>query len=138
VNEARLLPVSSGRQRVEEVRLRVEPDAEVAGHRDAFGNEVRWFQIPDPHERLVVEAEAVVVVEGPAPLPEPADPEEEWAALGLPDYTDPLAEHLSPSALVRWPDEVVELARSLALAREGGVAGWLRALERAVCEAVAY
>jgi transglutaminase-like putative cysteine protease len=138
VNEARLVPQSSGRQLVEEARLRVHPDVEVSGHRDAFGNEVRWFQVADPHERLIVEAEAVVVIEPAPPLPPAADPDGQWAALATDGYLDPLAEYLSPSSLVRWPQEVTELAGSLDLPRAGGVTGWLEALERSVHEALVY
>jgi transglutaminase-like putative cysteine protease len=138
VNEARLVPRSSTRQRVEHASLRVEPESELSSHRDAFGNEVRWFQIAEPHERLVVEAEAVVVV-GPAPARPPAsDPEGQWAALGTPAYADALAEHLAPSALVRWPEEVTELAAAMEISRGGGVAGWLEGLERSVHQALVY
>jgi transglutaminase-like putative cysteine protease len=138
VNEARLVPLSFGRQRVEEASVRVRPDVELSGHRDAFGNEVIWFQVADPHERLVVEAEAVVVVESAPPLPPPADPGGQWALLETRGYADVLAEYVAPSSLVRWPQEVVELAKSLDLPRDGGVTGWLDALERSVHEALVY
>jgi transglutaminase-like putative cysteine protease len=138
VNEARLVPRSCARQRVERASVRVSPAAELRAHRDAHGNEVRWFQVVEPHERLVVEAEAVVLVGAGAPPRPSADPAAQWAALAEPAYADALAEHLAPSPLVRWPEEVVELAGSLDLPRDGGVGGWLAALERAVNEVVAY
>ncbi len=138
VNEARLVPRSSARQRVERASVRVTPGTDLAAHRDVHGNEVRWFQVVEPHERLVVEAEAVVVV-GPGEPPAPAaDPAGQWSALGDLAYADALAEHLAPSPLVRWPEEVVDLAASLDLPRAGGVSGWLAALEWAVNDAVVY
>ena len=60
VNEIRLVPSDNGRQQVEWSHVRVQPGAELLGHRDAYGNEVRWFQLTEPHETLVVEAEAIV------------------------------------------------------------------------------
>ena len=60
VNEIRLIPSDGGRQRVEWSHVRVEPAAELFAHTDAFGNEVRWFQLVGDHETLVVESEAIV------------------------------------------------------------------------------
>jgi transglutaminase-like putative cysteine protease len=138
VNEARLIPRSSTRQRVEHASVRVEPDVELSSHRDAFGNEVRWFQVAEPHERLVVEAEAVVVLSPPSPPPPAPDPAAQWAGLDAPGYADALAEHLAPSALVRWPEEVIDLASSMDLSRRAGVVEWLEGLERSVNEALVY
>jgi transglutaminase-like putative cysteine protease len=138
VNEARLVPRTTARQTVEQARLSVTPAADVSEHLDAFGNEVRWFQIVEPHERLVVESEAVVLVAAPPALVPAADPDAQWAALATDAYVDPLAEFLSPSSLVRWPAEVAELGAALELPREEGVSGWLAALERAVREALVY
>jgi transglutaminase-like putative cysteine protease len=132
------VPRTGGRQTVESASLEVVPSAPVAAHRDAFGNEVRWFQIPDGHDSLVVQAEAQVVVEGPrTPAPCPV-PDQEWAALGGLDYVDALADYLLPSTLVRWPGEVVALGESLDLPEDAGVGGWLSALEAAVHGAVTY
>jgi transglutaminase-like putative cysteine protease len=138
VNEARLVPQSSGRQRVEESSVHVSPEVELSRHRDAFGNEVRWFQVAERHERLIVEAEAVVVITGAPPPPPAVDPEGQWAALASPGYEDDMAEFLAPSSLVRWPQEVTDLASSLDLPRGNGVTGWLEALEHSVHEALVY
>lgn len=60
VNEVRLAPISGGGQSVEHARLTVSPAADVAEWDDVFGNRVWWFQVVEPHERLVVQAETVV------------------------------------------------------------------------------
>jgi transglutaminase-like putative cysteine protease len=132
------VPRSTDRQRVERATVRVSPSADLREHRDVHGNEVRWFQVVEPHERLVVEAEAVVVVGAGEPPRPAADPSAQWAALADPTYADALAEHLAPSPLVRWPEELAELAESLELPRAGGVGGWLFALEWAVNDALVY
>jgi transglutaminase-like putative cysteine protease len=132
------MPRTGGRQTVESASLEVFPAAPLAAHRDAFGNEVRWFQVADGHDSLVVQAEAIVVVEGPTPSSPSLDPDEEWPALGALEYADALADYLLPSTLVRWPSEVVALGESLALPEDRGVGGWLTALEGAVHRAVTY
>jgi transglutaminase-like putative cysteine protease len=116
----------------------VTPETPLAAHRDGFGNEVRWFQVVDAHEALVVEAEAVVVVDAPPARDATLSPDGEWAAIASPQYADALADYLLTSTLVRWPAEVAELGESLDLPEGEGVGGWLRRLDAAVNEAVAY
>jgi transglutaminase-like putative cysteine protease len=137
VNEVRLVPTDVGGQRVEWAQVRVDPAAELIGHRDAFGNAVRWFQLVDPHESLVVEAEAIVETRPAAPPP-PAAARAGLADLADPAYADGLAEFLIPSPRVRWDGPVEELAESLELPGEGSVLDWARALEAEVNRAIAY
>ncbi|WP_217914568.1 transglutaminase family protein [Miltoncostaea marina] len=133
VNEVRLTPRADGRQDVEWRHLRVQPGAELAGHRDAFGNEVRWFQLTEPHETLVVESEAIVVTRPPAPARAGAGA----AALADPGYRDAHAEFLAPSPHVRPSAALEEFARGLALGGDD-VLGWARALEGGVNAAIVY
>ena len=135
VNEVHLTPLDGSRQRVESASVAVHPAAELHPHVDAFGNTVHWFQITDPHEVLIVEAEAVVETR----------PEVPGAAgdLGLPGLVDPayrdrLAEFLAPSCHVRWPRGVARLTRQMELPTGGGVQEWLEALEGEVNRVIAY
>jgi transglutaminase-like putative cysteine protease len=134
VNEARLIPRSGPRQTVERAAIAVIPEAPIRAHRDAWGNEVRWFQVVAPHDALIVEAEALVEVR-PAQL---AAREAAWAELGDPGYLDALAESLAPSTYVRWGDEVGALAAELGIPEGDGVLAWLDGVEVAVHAAVAY
>ncbi len=136
VNEIRLLPRANGRQEVEWANLRVSPAAELVAHSDAYGNEVQWFQLVEPHETLVVEAEAVVHTR-PAP-PRVPDSCLGFAALDDPAYGDDHAEFLSGSTHIRWVEPVAGFAEGLGLSEEGGVLGWARALEAGVNSAIAY
>lgn len=133
-----MLPRTGGRQTVESASLDVSPATHLAPHRDGFGNEVRWFQVVDPHETLVVEAAAVVVVDAPHTRSSRLGPEGEWAALEAPEYADALADYLLPSTIVRWPDEVLALAEDLGVPEHLGVGEWVTALEGAVNRTVAY
>ena len=109
VNEIRLSPSDNGRQRVEWAHVRIEPGAELFGHRDVYGNDVRWFQLVDPHESLVVESEAVVVTRPAAALPTSV-----WgigfAAVADPGYLDSMAEFLAGSPQVRWTRPIGDFA----------------------------
>ena len=136
VNEIRLTPAANGRQTVEWSHMRTEPPSELVSHTDAYGNEVHWFQLTEPHDRLVVESEAIVVTRPSAPrgvlggggLAAAADPE----------YADRFAEFLADSPHVRWVDPVGEFADGLALEEEGSAVSWARSLEAEVNRAIVY
>jgi len=132
-NEVRLCPVRHARQRVLSVSVRVTPEAEVHHHRDAFGNDVGWFQVEGPHSRLLVEAEALVEVSGHPVLPAPAG----FAALEDPGLRDRLAAFLLPSALVHWPEAVDYFAQGLEPGADE-VGRWLVDLEEAVNRSIVY
>lgn len=60
---ALLLPRTSGGQTCHRSRIRTTPEAaEVAEHRDFYGNRSTYFEIAEPHTVLEVEAESVVTV----------------------------------------------------------------------------
>ena len=122
VNEIRLSPSDNGRQQVEWAHVRIVPAAELFGHRDVYGNDVRWFQLVDPHESLVVESEAVVVTR-----PAAAPPTSVWgtgfAAVADPGYLDTMAEFLAGSPHVRWTRPIGDFADALRHRSRGGRAG---------------
>jgi transglutaminase-like putative cysteine protease len=136
VNEIRLVPRDNGRQRVEWCQVHVHPAAELVAHRDAYGNEVRWFQVVNPHPVLVVESEAVVETR-PAAIP-PAGGGGSFPDLLDPGYADRLAEFLAPSPRVRWGERVAGFAQTLTLDEGGGVLGWAMDLERQINERIEY
>jgi transglutaminase-like putative cysteine protease len=136
VNEVRLMPAGNGRQTVEWSMLRVAPAAEMVAHRDAFGNQVSWFQLAEPHESLVVESEAIV-------LTRPTPPRVTGSCAGFdaiddPGYADGFAEFLAGSTHIRWVEPVAGFADAMGLDESDGVLGWARALELGVNERIAY
>ncbi len=73
VMELWVQPSKSPRQRLVSFELEVDPAAQLFSYVDAFGNAVYHFDVPQPHDRLAIEARATVETEAPAPLPEKLD-----------------------------------------------------------------
>jgi transglutaminase-like putative cysteine protease len=65
LNALRLRPASTLLQEVEAFEIRVEPDTRLRVHRDYFGTEVTEFDITEPHDRLLIDARAVVETRDP-------------------------------------------------------------------------
>ncbi len=75
VMEIRMQPVSNHRQRCVRFNLDVSPDSKVFAHRDYLENTMHTFNIPAPHERLAIKAEALVEVKPTATLPTALSPD---------------------------------------------------------------
>lgn len=74
-NQAHLLPRSSERQTLHHLELRIEPTpAHVEWNQDYYGNDVVFFALQSPHERLVVRTESRVEVAPRPPLRVEASP----------------------------------------------------------------
>src|SRR5947209_8595189 len=59
-NEVRLRPVDDGTQQCREFKLRLTPGAIPREYDDFYGNTVHYFEVAEPHPRLVIEALSVV------------------------------------------------------------------------------
>jgi transglutaminase-like putative cysteine protease len=59
-NEARLQPVSDDLQQCREFRFHLDPDTPVRDYPDFYANCVHYFDVPDPHESLQVQALSLV------------------------------------------------------------------------------
>ena len=136
VNEIRLVPSGNGRQDVEWSHVRTEPAAELLSHHDAYGNEVRWFQLTEPHGVLVVESEAVVVTKSGTWRQEYAD--DGITATADPAYVDDFAEFLSGSSRIRWVEPVKSFAETLDLDESGSLVLWGASLEAEINRAIVY
>lgn len=138
VNEVRLVPRTGPRLRVEDSSLTVQPQARMSRHVDAYGNEVRWFQVAQPHGELTIDARAVVTSEVPPPLLHSLFPSEQWGTLTHPEFRDLHADFLAPSTYVRPAPEVDEFAEELGVPQERGVDRWVLDLADAVSAAIVY
>lgn len=136
VNEVRMLPRPGPRVVVEEATVVVSPATSMHTHEDAFGNLVSWFQVVEPHETLVVEAAAIVVVQGVGATPR--GDADGWQALRDPGYRDAMAEFLAPSTFVTDGPHIAALAEDLAVTESGGVGHWIGDLAHAVGGAIEY
>jgi transglutaminase-like putative cysteine protease len=79
--ELRLAPRSDGHQRVISCSIETEPAAELASYRDYYGNQVDYFCVIPPHNRLVTRlcSEVETLKENPFSFESiPAAEEEEW------------------------------------------------------------
>jgi len=58
--ELRLAPPENSQQRVHSLEIKVEPEAELHRHIDAFGNDVHSFSLLRPHDHVTVHMQADV------------------------------------------------------------------------------
>jgi transglutaminase-like putative cysteine protease len=62
-NELHLMPRGGTRQQVQRVELRIDPNPDtVKWHKDYFGNDVVFFSLEEPHERLAIRTDGVVAL----------------------------------------------------------------------------
>ena len=59
-NEARLQPISDSLQECVNFNLRIDPQTPVRDYPDFYANCVHYFDVPEPHESLEVEANSIV------------------------------------------------------------------------------
>jgi transglutaminase-like putative cysteine protease len=86
-NAVRVQPASTPTQRVESFTLSVDPTARLHRYADYFGTEVIEFNVPERHDRLLIEARARVDRGAPEPPPEGS-----WQKLAEPAYAQAAGE----------------------------------------------
>jgi transglutaminase-like putative cysteine protease len=86
-NELHLQPISNEEQTLESFDLRVSPETRVRHYHDFYSNDVHNFEIPDPHEELVIESQSLVTTHG---------------LLGLPPNARPASRRLLKDAVKVW------------------------------------
>ncbi|MBL9117031.1 MAG: transglutaminase family protein [Verrucomicrobiaceae bacterium] len=64
-NEVRLRPATEDPRRLHFFLLKVHPPKRLRHRRDDFFNYVQWFDIPEPHTELIIEATSHVVTTSP-------------------------------------------------------------------------
>jgi transglutaminase-like putative cysteine protease len=122
--EMRLRPLSTGGQRCLSFSLSTRPEGRtVMAYRDRFGNDVRHFDVLEPHSELVVEAASEVMTS-----PQLEDREGELSPLDRIEY-------LAPSA---YAPEDASVESFAAERGQGGGEELAWSLMRGVHEAVAY
>jgi len=110
--EVRLTPRHDERQTVQEFEITTNPAASILGYVDAFGNDVRHFNIIAPHSELVVRTRARIRTSPARQLPERLEPDT-WSVLkGLRDNGE-LWDFFEPSPRVPFSPAVRALAAAL-------------------------
>jgi transglutaminase-like putative cysteine protease len=136
VNEVWLRPMSDSRQTCLQFALTTEPPTRPKPYTDYYGNVVYHFDVPDPHEGLVIVAEAeveTVAVDYAAALARDRSP---YHALSD-DEADLWLDFLEVTALTGRGERVRELARR-ALAGGSSTAEVLQRLAELVAGAFTY
>lgn len=109
-NEARVTPLSAGRQRVGRADISVQPAAQLFTYTDYWGTLVHAFDVHAPHERLVVKSAATVETAGADGAGE--DGGLSWDDMSTGPFSDRFYEFLAPSRLV-GPTELAKRAEEL-------------------------
>jgi transglutaminase-like putative cysteine protease len=73
VMEVWMQPQKGGRQRLVSFELDLDPPAQLFSYADAFGNAVYHFDVPQPHDRLTIQARSAVETQAAAPLRDALD-----------------------------------------------------------------
>ena len=73
VMELWVQPQKGSRQRLISFELELDPAAQTFSYADAYGNAVYHFDVPQPHDRLVIHAKAAVETQAPLALPAALD-----------------------------------------------------------------
>lgn len=73
-NQVRLQPMSAEGQQIESFDLSVQPVTRLRQYKDFYANVVHHFEIPEPHERLLIESKVRALTQTPASLSNESQP----------------------------------------------------------------
>jgi transglutaminase-like putative cysteine protease len=110
-NEARMTPLTLPTQVTLESRVTAGPGVHVWTYNDYWGTFVSVFDLPEPHDDLVIRAAATVETEPGAAIPAAAD-RPTWAAIGEKASGGRLLEFLLPTPLTTVTREISAAAAS--------------------------
>ena len=106
-NEARLTPHTMARQLTLEARVETTPHAPQYRYWDYWGTQVTAFEVPDPHDSLVVEVRSVVETSADQAPPTEAP---DWSVLQDPRTRDRRYELLTETPRTAADDEMAAAA----------------------------
>jgi len=104
-NEARMTPLTLPTQVTLEARVTAGPGVPVWTYSDYWGTFVSVFDLPEPHDDLVIRAAATVETETFGGIPAGAD-RPTWAEIGARAKDGRLLEFLMPTALTKVADAI--------------------------------
>ncbi|HVB06843.1 MAG TPA: transglutaminase family protein [Acidimicrobiales bacterium] len=127
-NEARITPQERDGQRVLESAVAVHPQTALYHYRDYFGSAVVAFDIPEPHDQLVVIGTSTVETASARPLPAALT----WEGLASLAEGERFIEYLRPTPFTTGDDELLAVAKGFRVAASPseaveGASGWIRA-----------
>src|ERR1700678_228996 len=104
-NEARMIPLTLPTQTTLESRVTAGPGVPVWTYNDYWGTHVSVFDLPDPHDDLVIRAVSTVETE-PFPGVPPADTRPGWPELRQHGRQGRLLEFVLPTALTTVAEDI--------------------------------
>ncbi len=107
-NEARMTPLTLPTQTTLESRVTAGPGVPVWTYNDYWGTYVSVFDLPDPHDDLLIRATSTVETEGPAPIP--ATGRQGWEELRETATQGRLLEFLMPTRLTTVTPQIMAAA----------------------------
>ena len=137
VMETRMHPRTDGNQRCLNFHLSVSPRCRIFSYRDHLGSHIHHFDIPIPHEQLVIVAESLVEVQ-PAPEIPARMSTEAWEELDALTRSEDCWELLFPSEFVTSTPLLEELRRELNVCRRDDPLTVLRQLNEDLYRAIEY
>ena len=135
-NQVWLRPRQDDRQSCLSFRLSSEPHSRAASYIDALGNWVHRFNIITEHRRLRIEAESVVLVQRPDPIPA-ATPRLD-ALAGLAGELDEHYDLLAPTAYVPHLATASDLIRLAEQTSDGSTGGFAVAAASLIFQCFRY
>ena len=137
VMEVRLTPRNDGRQTLQEFVITTNPKAAMFSYVDAFGNDVRHFDILPAHSELVVQTVARVQTSPTRRLPERLE-HDAWPLLEVLRANGEFWDYLEPSARVPLSAAVRAFAASLNLDGHADALTCARGIISAIHAALVY
>jgi transglutaminase-like putative cysteine protease len=137
VMEVRLTPRNDGRQTLQEFAITTDPAAAIFGYVDAFGNDVRHFDILPSHSELVIHTRARVRTSQARQLPERLE-HDVWPVLEALRANGEFWDYLEPSPRVPISPAVLAFAASLNLDGHADPLTCARGIMSAVHTALVY
>lgn len=135
-NEVRLRPMQDDLQSCLSFRLTTDPPGNASSHIDHYGNWVHRFNLLREHRELRIEADSVVLVQAPLPLPENG-----VSLADLPRFEEELDEQydfLMPTAYVPHEPGLRRIVDEAERASGGTCAGFVAAASRLVHQSFRY
>jgi transglutaminase-like putative cysteine protease len=138
VMEIRMQPRSDGNQRCVRFELEISPESRVIDFRDYLGNNISTFDIPAPHKRLAIKADAVVEVR-PLPVLPDSLPAVIWDRIDVAVQEDrELYDMLLPGHYARPTALLNRFSQELSWSRRADPLTLLRELNSAIYRSFTY
>ena len=136
IMEVRLRPRDDEQQRCQQFNLSITPKTVVHEFIDSLGNHIHHFDVPAPHQSLLVRAESVVEVWIPNPRPTTL-PIDSWQTLEA-LRTTPLLDMLLPSTFAIASSYLLAFMQQYAFTRESDPLTTIDRIARTLYETITY